>query len=85
MGSPIAHVQNDLPDNAKLLQVKPGAGRCQGEPPYKVGVRFIVHDKHGNLPLDAIPKRGIPSRTEHISEAEKHASKKQRTLGEFFS
>jgi hypothetical protein len=79
------HVQNDLPDNVKLLQVKPGTGGCQGEPPYKVGVRFIVHDKHGNLPLDAIPKRGIPSGTEHISEAEKHASKKQRTLGEFFS
>ena len=79
------HIRDDLPDNVKLLQVKPGAGGCHGEPPYKVGVHFIVQDKHGNLPLGAITKSGIPSGTEHISEAEKHASKKQRTLREFFS
>ena len=79
------HVRDVLPDNVKLLQVRPGAGGCKGKPPYKVGVRFIVHNKYGNLPLGAIIKSGIPSGTEHISEAEKQASKKQRTLGEFFS
>ena len=68
------HVQNDLPDHVKLLQVKPGTGGCQGEPPYKVGARFIVHDKHGNLPLGAILKSEIPPGTAHISE--KPASKK---------
>ena len=79
------HIQDDLLNNVKLLQVKPGSGGCQGEPPYKVGVRFIVHKQDGNLPMGAILKSEIPPGTEHISETKKHASKKQRTLGEFFS
>jgi hypothetical protein len=78
------HVRDVLPDNVKLLQVRPGTGGCQGLPPYKVGARFIVHDKHGNLPLGAILKSVIPFGTEYFSECEKNASKKQRTLGEYF-
>jgi hypothetical protein len=62
------HVRNVLPDNVKLLQVKPGSGGCQDMPSYKVGARFIVHDKHGNLPLGAILKSEIPPGTAHISE-----------------
>jgi hypothetical protein len=75
------HVRDVLPDNVKLLQVKPGSGGCQGMPPYKVGAHFIVHDKHGNLPKDAIIKSEIPPGTAHISE--KPASKK-RSLMDYF-
>ena len=75
------HVRDVLPDNVMLLQVKPGAGGCQGKPPYKVGARFIVHDEHGNLPLGAILKSEIPSGTTHISE--KPASRK-RSLMDYF-
>jgi hypothetical protein len=64
-----------------LLQVRPGAGGCQGLPPYKVGVRFIVHDKHGNLPMGAILTSEIPPGTAHISE--KPASIK-RSLMDYF-
>jgi hypothetical protein len=75
------HVRDVLPDNGKLLQVKPGSGGCQGLPPYKVGARFIVHKQDGNLPLGAILKSEIPPGTAHISE--KPASKK-RSLMDYF-
>jgi hypothetical protein len=75
------YVRDFLPDNVMLLQVKPGSGGCQGLPPYKVGLRFIMHDKYGNLPLGAILKSEIPSGTAHISE--KPASKK-RSLTDYY-
>jgi hypothetical protein len=62
------HVQYVLPGNVMLMQVRPGSGGCQGLPSYKVGARFIVHDKHGSLPLGAILKSEIPPGTAHISE-----------------
>ena len=61
------HVRDVLPGNVMLMQVRPGSGGCQGLPPYKVGACFIVHDKHGNLPLGAILKSEIPPGTAHIS------------------
>ena len=75
------HVRDVLPDNVMLMQVKPGSGGWQGLPSYKVGARFIVHDKHGNLPLGAILKSEIPPGTAHISE--KPASKK-RSLTDYY-
>jgi hypothetical protein len=77
------HVQDVLPDNVRLLQVKPGSGGCQGLPPYKYkdGARFIVHDKHGNLPLGAILKSEIPPGTAHISEK---LALKKRSLTDYF-
>ena len=75
------HIGGVLPGNVMLMQVRPGSGGCQGLPPYKVGARFIVHDKHGNLPLGAILKSEIPPGTAHISE--KPASKK-RSLMDYF-
>jgi hypothetical protein len=78
------HVKDVLPDNVMLLQVKPGSEGCQGLSPYKVGARFIVHDKHSNLPLGAILKSEIPSGTAHISEkpasTKKPASKKRSLM-----
>ena len=76
------HVRDVLPDNGKLLQVKPGSGGCQGLPPYKVGARFIVHKQDGNLPLGAILKSKIPPGTAHISEK---SDSKMRLLKDFFS
>ena len=76
------HVRDVLPDNVMLMQVKPGSGGWQGLPSYKVGARFIVHDKHGSLPLGAILKSKIPPGTAHISEK---SDSKMRLLKDFFS
>jgi hypothetical protein len=75
------HIGGVLPGNVMLMQVRPGSGGCQGLPPYKVGARFIVHDKHGNLPMGAILTSKIPPGTAHISE--KPASMK-RSLMDYF-
>ena len=75
------HIRDVIPDNVKILQVEPGAGGWQGLPPYKVGARLIMHNRHGNLPLGAILKSEIPPGTAHISE--KPASKK-RSLMDYF-
>ncbi len=65
----------------RLSQALEDARACR-LPPYKVGARFIVHDKHSNLPLGAILKSEIPSGTAHISEkpASTEPASKKRSL-----
>ena len=57
------HVQSLESSDEKitLLQIKAGNGGCMSDGPYRVGVRFIVHEEDGSLPLPrAIFRDGIP-------------------------
>ena len=62
------HVQSlELIDKKiTLLQSRAGNGGCMTAGPFRVGVRFIVHEEDGSLPLsltifrDAIPE-GMPN------------------------
>jgi hypothetical protein len=78
------HVQSleSSEEKITLLQIKAGNGGCMSEGPYRVGVRFIVHEEDGSLPLpraifrDAIPP-GMPNFHDVVDTAKPRAVKRK--------
>ena len=78
------HVQSLESSDEKitLLQSRVGNGGCMSAGPFRVGVRFIVHEEDGSLPLpraifrDAIPP-GMPNFHDVVDTAKPRAGKRK--------